>query len=165
MLHKLRAASSLFPLFTLLRRSVDIETGRNRIKQQWALHFYVISRWYTLCSQVQLEKNFKTSSSSFTKGLHDCQHQPASKPFYICWALHKLFAHFSLPSPLSSSWSSTSILVNKHASNPAKNVLLTTGSPSLRTQQASFKIWQDHFSPSCILRGLARVTNFSREEF
>lgn len=79
-----------------------------------------------------------------------------------CW--YTLFC-LSQYSPLSSSWSSTSILVNKHASNPAKNVLLTAGRPSLWAQQASFKIWQDHFSLSCIFGGLAQVTSFSREEF
>lgn len=31
------------------------------------------------------------------------------------------------------------ISVNKHASNPAKNVLLSTGSPPLRTRKASFQ--------------------------
>lgn len=45
------------------------------------------------------------------------------------------------------------ILVNKHASNPAKNVLLSTGSPLLRTQKASFKDLARPFLPVMHLWG------------
>lgn len=58
------------------------------------------------------------------------------------------------------------ILVNKHASNPAKNVLLSTGSPPLRTRKGLFsRIWHSPFFPSCISGGSILVPIFSIEEF
>lgn len=52
-------------------------------------------------------------------------------------------------------------LVNKHTSNPSKNVLFTTGHPSLWAQLTHFKICQDYFSLSCIFQGPAGVTSSS----
>lgn len=57
------------------------------------------------------------------------------------------------------------ISVNKHASNPAKNVLLSTGSPLLRTRKASFKdlarpvlpvmpLWGTSPGPNLLSRGI-----------
>lgn len=80
--------------------------------------------------------------------------------------------------PLSLSRSSTSILVNKHASNPAKNVLLTAGRPSPRAQRSPNpsnplaprqppSLSGRGSSPSRVFRGLARslgVTGFSGGE-
>lgn len=51
------------------------------------------------------------------------------------------------------------ILVNKHASNPAKNVLLSTGSPLLRTQKASFKDLARPFLPVMHLWGTSPGPN------
>lgn len=51
------------------------------------------------------------------------------------------------------------ILVNKHVSNPAKNVLLSTGSPLLRTQTASFKDLARPFLPVMRLRGTSPGPN------
>lgn len=63
------------------------------------------------------------------------------------------------------------ILVNKHASNPAKNVLLSTGSPLLRTQKASFKdlarpflpvmhLWGTNPGPNLLNRGIQQCQDW-----
>lgn len=50
------------------------------------------------------------------------------------------------------------IFVNKHASNPAENVLL------FRLKRPLSKVWHSHFSPSCIFWGPIPGPFFSTEE-